>query len=140
MGSSAVYNTFPSFNILTPVVPPPTSTTAPSIIPSAKAAAVGSSSIFTTSISQDSSTFPIVFAFPAIVPGGTAQEAHVIFSPNIFSTFALRILTVSTAPIKSTTSPSLTTDDGLVAPAIGLSNSSTTEITIFAVPRSTPAF
>ena len=75
VGSSAVKITFPSLRMLIPVVPPPTSTTAPSVMPRTAAAAVGSSITLITSSPTDSTTLEITFTFPEIIPGGTAVAA-----------------------------------------------------------------
>ena len=82
-----------------PVVPPPTSTTAPSEIPSTEEAAVGSSTMLVRRKPAASTTFPMAFTLPSRMPGGMAQAPASSMTPRRSSNCPFRCVTARTAPM-----------------------------------------
>ena len=139
VASSTESSTLPFSRIDTPVVPWPMSMTQPSVMPRALAAATGSSTTSSVSSPAAVATLRKTLVSPSLMPGGIDTDAEVKRCPVRRSRSSLSRRTAVVAPAQSTTTPSRTTVECTQAPATGRSSSSTTDKTMFAVPRSTPS-
>ena len=112
--SSAVKTTSPSLRILIPVVPPPTSTTAPSVTSQhgcRRSRFVND--VDKRPVRRTPTTLEMTFTFPDIIPGGIAVARFVKLHAHHLLQPVLHIVwTALDAPRKSTTIPSRTTVEG----------------------------